>query len=514
MGKYVIVKAVYEREEGVVMQQNIKWADIRKQPELQKLQEGYARLTEISLWFVEGNKVIQPRSLTHEESKEFLTAIDQVVFTMGSDETMAELTYRDGTFFVERHPVFLHNNEKVGYYVFMRKKTDMVSEEMFNWQTKYWIELFNDYVERENELFQLREEIKAHKEIERNMEVEKAKLQQENDYDELTGVHSRSYFYKQMEILDKQNDLLPISLIVGDVNNLKFTNDMFGHRHGDYLLCTIANVLKAQAERMKEETGREIIVARCGGDEFNVLIPGGQRREANYFCHLVTEELKKEKSLCLTPSISLGSAKKSEAHQSLNRLLETADAKMYAVKRAYKQELDQFEEMMEILFARRYLSRSLTDKKTDMVDRFAEYLGWSEMTRSKCRNLIRYQDVGLTIVPERIYRKTGEYTDREWREIKKHPQLGMKLALIRSDLAPISEMMYKTHENYDGSGWPKGISGKAISQEVMAVRLVTEYQDYKEETSSEEACDFVEEEKGRIFEPEMAEKFIEFVSRK
>ena len=495
------------------MQQNIKWADIRKQPELKRLQEGYARLTGISLWFTEGNKVIKPRSLTHEESKEFLTAIDQVVFTMGSDETMAELAYGDDIFFIERQPVFLHK-EKVGYYVFMRKKTDMVPEEMFNWQTKYWIELLGGYIERENELFQLREEIIAHKVIEQNMEAEKAKLQQENDYDELTGVHSRSYFYKQMEMMDKQEDLLPISLIVGDVNNLKFTNDMFGHRHGDYLLCTIANVLKAQAERMKEETGREIIVARCGGDEFNVLIPGGQRREANYFCHLVTEELKKEKGLCLTPSISLGSAKKSEAHQSLNRLLETADAKMYAVKRAYKQDLDQFEELMEILFARRYLSRSLTDKKTAMVDRFAEYLGWSEVTRSKCRNLIRYQDVGLTIVPERIYRKNGEYTDREWREIKKHPQLGMKLALIRSDLAPISEMMYKTHENYDGSGWPKGISGKAISQEVTAVRLVTEYQDYKVETSSEEACAFVEEEKGRIFEPEMAEKFIEFVRRK
>lgn len=495
------------------MRQDIKWSEIRKQPDFIRLQEGYARLAGISLWFVERDKVIKPRSLTHEEPKEFLTAVDQVVFTMGSDETLAELAYGDGTFFIERQPVFL-NKEKIGYYVFMRKKTELVTEEMFVWQTKCWIELLNVYIDRERRLYALQEELKARMEVERNMEVEKAKLQLENDYDELTGVHSRSYFYKAMEMLDKREDVLPVSLIVGDVNNLKFTNDMFGHRHGDNLLRGIAEVLKTQAERVKEEWGKEIIVARCGGDEFNVLIPGGQRRDANYYCHLVNEELKKRTDLCLTPSISLGSAKKTEMNQSLNRLLETADAKMYAVKRAYKHDLDQFEEMMEILFARRYLSRSLTEEKTEMVARFAEFLGWSETTVTNCRNLMRYQDVGLTVVPERIYRKQGEYTDREWREIKKHPQLGMKLVLIRSDLAPISEMMYQTHENFDGSGWPKGISGTAIAPEVTAVRLVTEYLDYELDNSHAEARIFVEREKGKIFEPEMAEKFIEFVSRK
>ncbi len=495
------------------MWQKIKWAEIRNQPDLKRLQEGFARLTGTSLWFLEGKKVIQPRSLTHEESKEFLAAVDQVIFTMGINDTFAELVFGEDTFYIGQRPVFMEG-EREGCYAFMRKKTDMVTEEMFDWQAGCWMELLSGYIIREQRVFSLQEELKNHVEIERNMEVEKAKLQLENDYDELTGVHSRSYFYSQMKQMDKRKDLLPISLIVGDVNNLKFTNDMFGHRHGDYLLQEIARILKEQGEHIREELGKEIIIARCGGDEFNILMPGCQRRDANYYCHLVTEELKREKGLCLTPSISLGSVKKTEMGQSLNRLLETADAKMYAAKREYKQNLDQFEEMMEILFARRYLSRSVTDKKMDMVSRFAEYLGWTQTTVNNCRNLMRYQDVGLTVVPERIYRKKEGYTEREWREIKKHPQLGMKLALIRPDLAPISEMMYQTHENYDGSGWPKGVAGEAILQEVMAVRLVTEYLDFEVDSSPAEACAFIEREKGKIFEPEMAEKFIAFVCRK
>lgn len=88
------------------MKQDIKWTEIRKQEDFQKLQEGFARLTAISLWFVEGDKVIKPRSLIHEESREFLTAIDQVVLTMGSEETLAELTYGDGVFLLDGSQFF------------------------------------------------------------------------------------------------------------------------------------------------------------------------------------------------------------------------------------------------------------------------------------------------------------------------------------------------------------------------------------------------------------------------
>jgi diguanylate cyclase (GGDEF)-like protein len=495
------------------MRKTISWTEIRRQPDLKRLQEGFAQLSGTSLWVLEEGQSVDARSLTHGETEDFLTAADRMVSNMGERASYAELVYGEETFYIGRQPILV-NGERQGDYAFMRMKTEHITSEMFAWQIRCFMELLEGYISRESKIFSLQESLKSHQEIERNMEVEKAKLQLENDFDELTGVHSRSYFYKQLDIMDKREDLLPISLIVGDVNNLKFTNDLFGHRHGDYLLCRIADVLKAQAERLKEEIGKEVIIARCGGDEFNILMPNAQRRDANYYCHLVREALKKENGLCMKPSISLGSAKKTEIEQSLNRLLETADAKMYAAKREYKQNLDQFEEMMEVLFARRYLSRSQVEKKMDMMVQFAEFLGWTEATTGKCRNLIRYQDVGLTIVPERIYRKKGAYTDREWREIKKHPQLGMKLMLIRPDLAPISDMMYQTHENYDGSGWPRGISGDAISLEVMAVRIVTEFLNLSEECSFSEACAYIKEGSGKLFEPEMAEDFIHFVSRK
>lgn len=63
---------------------------------------------------------------------------------------------------------------------------------------------------------------------------------------------------------------------MADVNNLKLTNDIFGHKFGDQLLAEIARI-------MKQESFDGFIIGRCGGDEFNILIPNGNRQDAEWF---------------------------------------------------------------------------------------------------------------------------------------------------------------------------------------------------------------------------------------
>lgn len=99
-----------------------------------------------------------------------------------------------------------------------------------------------------------------------------------NSIDELTQLNSRNYFEKQVEKLDTLG-ITPVAVVVGDVNHLKITNDIFGHRHGDWLLKTIAEI-------MMEEAFDGYIICRCGGDEFNVLIPNANRADAEWYCKL------------------------------------------------------------------------------------------------------------------------------------------------------------------------------------------------------------------------------------
>ncbi len=87
-------------------------------------------------------------------------------------------------------------------------------------------------------------------------------------HDELTGVFNRyylqSYLGLQMEIMNRSNQYLTVMLL--DIDNLKFINDTFGHEFGDLLL-------KEVAKRLKEVCGSTYIVSRFVADEFIVVPP-------------------------------------------------------------------------------------------------------------------------------------------------------------------------------------------------------------------------------------------------
>lgn len=479
--------------------------------DIQIIQNDFSKIVGVSLWVCNSSyDSITKKTLTGEFDSEEGHRIADIAETTVAKKSVSEdvslLHIEDKEIIVKSMPVF-YEEDILGYCVgiMFKDNTTEVDEEIFYNKVKFFTSIISGIYRAFKEKEKLNEELSRIKVAERNFQVENARLQHENDYDELTKVHSRSYFFKLLEEADKDESLLPISLVVGDVNNLKFTNDMFGHRHGDWLLCVVADILQQEAE------AENYTVARCGGDEFFVYMPNTRRSGANYYCKRVKERLAQEFSTCLTPSISLGCAKKSEMTQSLNRLLEVADAKMYAVKSEFKQEQNSFEEILNVLKARGYTTEELLSRTCDIAEQFATALDWKQDRIQKCIYLARYQDIGLSIVPKRVYRKEGEYNEREWREIKKHPQLGMKIALISTETEGISDWMYYTHENYDGTGWPRALSGKAIPPEVTLVRLATEFAQKEDAEGQKAAYDFIVEQSGRMFEPSMADEFVRFL---
>lgn len=487
--------------------------DIWQEQGMRKLQDDYASISGISLWMldVEQQSVWAYSMVSRHPVKMDLPSL---AAQTDKDADYNVLEYMGKMLLVKKRQI--RNDEDVMGYVVMTKplaRREEETEKRFVEQTHFYSSILRKLILGGLEKHRLEQLLnEAHVE-ERTIERERERLQRANDFDEMTQVHSRAYFYRCLAQAEASEDVLPVSLVVGDVNNLKFTNDMFGHRHGDWLLCKVAQVLKEEAEAVSKETGNRITVARCGGDEFAILLRRAKRSVANYYCHRVNERLKGENSCCLPPSISLGSAKKSEMSQSLYRLMETADAKMYSAKREFKTHTDPFEGMMKTLFTRRFLTPEELEKKEKMVREFAEFLQWDERIVVNCVNLMRYQDIGLVVVPEWVYRKNERYTEAEWREIKKHPQLGMKLALTRLDIAPISDMMYLTHENYDGSGWPRGVTGQTIVPEVTVVRLVTEYLDKEHQYGAAMAYDYIRANRGRIFDPALTDRFVRFVDK-
>ncbi|NLY39456.1 MAG: diguanylate cyclase, partial [Firmicutes bacterium] len=94
--------------------------------------------------------------------------------------------------------------------------------------------------------------------------TERKKVEEEIRYisyhDSLTGLYNRAFFIEELKRLDTERNL-PLAIIMGDMNGLKLTNDIFGHAAGDMLLQKGAAILKKVCRA-------DDIIARIGGDEF------------------------------------------------------------------------------------------------------------------------------------------------------------------------------------------------------------------------------------------------------
>ena len=120
-----------------------------------------------------------------------------------------------------------------------------------------------------------------------------------NSYrDSLTGLHNRRYLDEEIEKIDNEKNL-PIAVIIGDVNGLKLTNDVYGHKIGDEILQKIADIIKASCRPQD-------IIARWGGDEFIIVLPNTDSEGTKKIINKIRNGCANSKVHSINLSISLG----------------------------------------------------------------------------------------------------------------------------------------------------------------------------------------------------------------
>lgn len=151
--------------------------------------------------------------------------------------------------------------------------------------------------------------------------------------DMLTGLYNLRHFRERLdaEIAEAQRQGTPLSLLFLDLDHFKAVNDTYGHAAGD-------KVLQALALSVAKSLRRNELFARTGGEEFAVLLPHADGKEAHALAHRIMDTIRTMKievddGTTLSVTASLGVAQW-RADEPARALVARADAAMYAAKKA------------------------------------------------------------------------------------------------------------------------------------------------------------------------------------
>jgi len=147
----------------------------------------------------------------------------------------------------------------------------------------------------------------------------------------------------------------------------------------------------------------------------------------------------------------------------------------------------------------------------------AKHLGWDQNMIDAIRIAAPMHDIGKIGIPDHILRKPGSLTKAEFEVMKQHPEIGARiLSHSNSELVQMArDISLSHHERWDGSGYPSGQSGAQIAISARIVAIVDVFDAlihkrvYKSAMSIEEALDIMREQRGKHFDPELFDLFLE-----
>ena len=401
------------------------------------------------------------------------------------------------------------NNERRDQFISQIKEKLMVNNFVYQAYDKHknilWLEM-NARICQENEDGSFVIDGFCWDITERHQREEKIKYM--GFHDKLTGLYNRAFLEEEIKRVDTSRQL-PISIIMGDLNNLKLINDTYGHQTGDQLI-------EKAAEMIEKSCRDEDIIARWGGDEFVILLPQTTVKESEEVIKRINQQMEREKGE-LAVSISLGTAVKTDSEQTLMAVLTKSEDRMYKNKIANRKSARSsvLSAFLASLKEKSSETEEHVQRMSKLAKRFSEKVGLSNSEQDRLYLLTQMHDIGKIAVSEEILNKPDKLNEEEWEVIKKHTETGFRITSNFEDFAHISHEILHHHERWDGSGYPEGLVGKDIPLLSRMLTIIDSYdvmisgRPYKEAMTETEAASELKSCAGSQFDPELVDKFIE-----
>jgi len=343
---------------------------------------------------------------------------------------------------------------------------------------------------------------------------EEEKLRYKSFHDILTGLYNRAYFEEELKRLDTSRQL-PLSMLIGDINGLKLINDVFGYKEGDL-------ILKGMADILKKTCRADDIIARWGGDEFVIMLPNTCEDVVRKIVSRIRRKCEKFNYKNIPLNISLGFSTKVKINQEISDIIREAESRMK------EQKLLESKKIATSII--KYLKKSLWESdseaksEAERIKNMAIKLAKAaKLPRSEIDKLIllsTFKDIGEIAIKRSLLESEKEFGEEDWMIMKRHPEIGYRIAKFSTQLASIAEAILAHHENWDGSGYPHKLIGTSTPQISRIIAIVDAYnamiygRQYKIAISKEEAVEELKRCSGKQFDPKLVNVFVDILKDK
>ena len=304
-------------------------------------------------------------------------------------------------------------------------------------------------------------------------------------------------------------------LLMADVNGLKLINDSFGYRMGDTLLKKVAEIM-TKACRDKD------IISRLGGDEFAILLPQTDSLTTAEIIGRIKEYALAEKIGYVDLNMSFGYATKHKMEENMQEIFKMAEDNMHSHKlyESSSMRSKTIKLIMQTLYEKSQREMLHSQRVANICEAFATKLEFDRDDINQIRTAGLMHDIGKMGIDEKILNKATSLNEHEWKEMKKHSEIGYRILSSTNEYAEIADFVLEHEERWDGKGYPRQLKGEEISLQARIIAIADAYdaitsdRAYRKGLNKVDAIVEIERCAGTQFDPALVKVFIEKVLKR